>query len=137
MKIHTTNYFNTFIAIAADSVTTAGKIPPLKAGNPTIASLQYELISKNPYEFTSDALLFQVHAMRQDLLPSELKEAEQLFFSKGQACLRASPLTKKYGWGIHCNADGKIALYGCETEDYQQLLAHKDLKIVKAMNSSR
>ncbi|MEI7025361.1 DUF6157 family protein [Paenibacillus sp. y28] len=38
------------------------------------------------------------------------------FFSKPKACLRTSPLVKKYGWGLGFDAAGKIALLGADTE---------------------
>ena len=40
--------------------------------------------------------------------------ARKQFFSKGQPCFRASPLTKQLGWGVHCDKNGKVALYGIE-----------------------
>lgn len=59
------------------------------------------------------------------------------FFSKGQACFRASPLTKRYGWGVHSNAEGKIALYAVGSEEYQKLSEDQALKHLKAMRSKR
>ncbi|WP_370583336.1 DUF6157 family protein [Pedobacter sp. ASV28] len=55
----------------------------------------------------SDNVLFQVYAKRKSLVVQEMEEARKLLFSKGQACLRASPLTKRYGWGIHSDHEGK------------------------------
>jgi hypothetical protein len=137
MKIHTTNYINTFIEVADDCPATSGEIPPLKGNSKTIANIQFEMISKNPYKFTSDDVLFKVFADRNDFTKSEYKEARKIFFSKGQACFRTSPLTKRYGWGIHSDKDGKIALYGCETVAYKSFLRNKLLKKVKAMKSSK
>lgn len=137
MKVHTTNYENTFIEVAEDSPATSGEIPKQKGDAKTIANIEFEMISSNPYKYSSDDVLFQVFADRNDLTKSEYNEARQKFFSKGQACLRASPLTKRYGWGIHNNENGKIALFGMETEEYQKLSKDKNLKIVKAMRSSR
>ena len=54
MKQHTTNYTNSFITIAEDSPNANGEIPPLKGDNKTVANIQFEIISKNPYQFTSD-----------------------------------------------------------------------------------
>ena len=51
MKIHSTNYTDTFIEIADDSSATQGEIPPLKNGQATIASRQFEMVSQNPYRF--------------------------------------------------------------------------------------
>jgi len=137
MKIHTTNYQNTFIETAEDSPVTSAKIPPIKGDKKTVATIEFEMISRNPYKFTSDDVLFQVFADKNDLTKSEYKEARNQFFSKGQACFRASPLTKRYGWGIHNDENGKIALYGMETPEYQKFLKDENLKVVKAMRSSR
>ena len=137
MKVHTTNYENTFIEVAEDCPATNGEIPNQKGDSKTIANIEFEMISQNPYKYSSDDVLFQVFADKNDLTKSEYNEAREKFFSKGQACLRASPLTKRYGWGIHNNENGKIALFGMETEEYQKLSKDKNLKIVKAMRSSR
>lgn len=136
MKTHSTNYFDTFIEIAEDTKADCGIKPPTK-DKKTVAEMQYELISKNPYKFTSDDIFFQVFADRNDLTEAEYKRAREQFFSKGQSCFRASPLTKTYGFGIHNDSNGKIALYGMETKEYQQFLADTKIKKVKAMKSSK
>jgi hypothetical protein len=137
MKTHTTNYLNTFIEVADDCPTTLGEIPPTKGDNKTVANIQFEMINKNPYKYTSDDVLFQVFALKNDLTESELEKAREQFFSKGQPCFRASPLTKRYGWGVHNDKDGKIALFGLESEEYQKLSKNNELKVVKAMKSSK
>lgn len=137
MKLHTTNYINTFIEVSDDCPTTVGEIPPQKADAKTVANIQFELVRKNPYKFTSDDVFFQVFAQRNDLTESELQEARKQFFSKGQPCFRASPLTKRYGWGVHSDQEGRIAIYGCETAEYQKLQKDANLKVFKAMKSSR
>jgi hypothetical protein len=136
-KIHTTNYTNTFIEVAEDTKASEGTKPPSKGDKRTVAEMQYELIANNPYKFTSDDVLFQVFADRNDLTKAEQKQAREEFFSKGQACLRASPLTKSYGFGVHCDGNSKVALYGVETDKYQQFLADGKVKKVKAMRTSR
>ena len=77
MNSHTTNYYNTFIGIADDSVTAKGEIPPLKGDKKTVATLQFEIIHKNPYQFTSDEVLFQVFAERNELTDGEMDEARK------------------------------------------------------------
>ncbi|WP_333851914.1 DUF6157 family protein [Epilithonimonas sp.] len=136
MKTHSTNYFDTFIEIAEDTKADSGIKPPTK-DKKTVAEMQYELIAKNPYKFTSDDIFFQIFADRNDLTEAEYKRARDQFFSKGQPCFRASPLTKTYGFGIHNDSNGKIALYGMETKEYQQFLADTKIKKVKAMKSSK
>jgi hypothetical protein len=137
MRVYSTNDFNTFIEVAPDCPVTRGERPPLKGDKRTVANMQFDLLRNNPYKFTSDDVLFQVFAEKNELVEAEHKDAREKFFSKGQACFRASPLTKKYGWGVHNDKEGKIAIYGCETEEYKMLSADKSLKLVKAMRSRR
>jgi hypothetical protein len=99
--------------------------------------MQYDLLVNIPYKFTSDDLLFQVFADRNHLPKAENEQARIQFFSKGQPCLRSSPLTKTYGFGIHADKDGKVALYGMETEQYEKFLADQNVKKVKAMRSKK
>ncbi len=135
--MHTTNYINTFIGIAEDCKASTAEIPPLKAAEKTVANLQFELLRDHPYEFTSDDILFQVYATKNKIAAKDLKAARETFFSKGQACMRASPLTKRYGWGIHNNEEGKIALVAVDSKEYKKLSSDKKLKQTKAMRSSR
>lgn len=137
MKTHTTNYQDTFIEIADDCPVESGEAPPQKGESKTVANLQFEMLHKHPYKYTSDDVLFQVYADRNDLTKKEYKEAREAFFSKGQPCFRASPLTKRYGWGVHNDKDGKIALYGCETPEYKKFSKDKSLKVMKAMKTSK
>lgn len=136
MKVHSTNYYNTFIEVAEDTKATGGAIPPVKDKR-TVAEMQFQLIDKNPYVFTSDDVLFKVFAERSELRDDEYEAARAHFFSKGQACFRASPLSKTYGFGIHADKDGRIALVGMETEEYQRFLSDNSVKKVKAMKSAR
>ncbi len=92
MKTHTTNYTDTFIEVAEDSPALTAEVPPVKEGNLTVANLQFDLLSKHPYQYTSDDILFLCHAQKLDLAPSEYETERQKLFSKGQACvLRRSP----------------------------------------------
>ena len=137
MKIHTTNYQNVFIEIAEDCPATKGEIPHLKNNEKTAANIQFEMLSETPYKFTSDDVLFYAFANKNNIPEVEHAKAREHFFSKGQPCFRASSLTKRYGWGIHSNNDEKIAIYGCETEEYKQLLNDKNLKVVRAMRTGK
>ena len=136
MKAHSTNYFDTFIEVAEDTKADCGTIPSEKEKK-TVAEMQYELIAKNPYKFSSDDIFFQVFADRNDLTKAEYEKAREHFFSKGQPCFRASPLTKTYGFGIHSDKNGKVALFGMESNEYRKFLADKSIKKIKAMKSSR
>jgi hypothetical protein len=131
----TTNYFRTLIEIAQDCPAIIGEIPPVKGNKKSIANLQFEMVYENPYVFTSDDVLFAVFAARNEIPPDELEGQRELFFSKGQPCLRSSPLTKRYGWGIHSNEAGKVALFGVESEEYRRLVADESVSKKKAMRS--
>lgn len=137
MKKHSTNYLNTLIQIAEDSKNVTGTEPPLKGEKKTIANIQFEILSKNPYKFTSDELLINVIAERKDATADELMEIKKTFYSKGQPCLRCSPLTKSYGWGIHANQEGKIALLSANSETYENLINDSNIKKVTAMKSKK
>ena len=133
---HTTNYANTFIEVAEDCKNRRGEIPPTK--NPrTVADLEYELIFDNPYKYTSDELLFIVRCRKNGIPDDELEQRKNEFFSKPQACLRSSPLSRTYGWGIHFNGEGRIALFGSESPEYGKFKRDENLKHLKAMRSSR
>jgi len=136
MKVHTTNYFDAFIEAADDAKANCGTKPPSK-NTKTVAEMQYELIHNNPYKYTSDDVIFQVFADRNGLTKAMYRQAREQFFSKGQPCLRTSPLTKTYGFGVHADSKGKVALYGKETEQYEQFLKDPDVKKVKAMRASK
>lgn len=135
--MHTTNSQHTFIAVADDCAATSGQIPPYRGDNKTVANLEYEMISAHPYGHTSDDVKFAVYAQRKGLAEADLPEARAAFFSKGQPCFRASPLTKTYGWGVHHDGDSRIALVGCETEAYAAFVQDPAITTHKAMRSRR
>jgi hypothetical protein len=137
MKTHTTNYFDTFIEIAEDTKASCAEKPKSKGDSRTVAEMQYEMISRNPYRFTSDEVLFEIFAKRNDVSETEKENARNAYFSKGQACFRASPLTKTYGFGVHFDAEGKMAIYPMESEQYEKFINDNAIKKLKAMRSSR
>jgi hypothetical protein len=132
--MHTTNYSSTLILASPDCPVRAGTIPA-KPG--TIAAIQYEMLSEAPGRMSSDDLLLAVEARRKDVEDSYLAAFRKTFFAKPQACLRASPLVKSYGWGIYHDADSKIVLVGCETEEYKALAENPSIKKVAGMRSRR
>ena len=135
------SYTDTFIQVAEDSTATEGKQPSLYRGKKTIAGLEYELLSEKPYTFDQDELIFEVHIRRKEIPAEEVWENRSKIwnelFSKDHPCLRASALTKRYGWGAHYNADGKIALYGIGTEEYERFIEFGHVTVLTAMRSKR
>lgn len=132
----TTNYFNTFIEVAGDCPVDEAEVPPERSRK-TKVRMQYELISDNPYQYTSDDLLFYIYAERNNIPNSKREEEQESYFSKGRACLRSSSLGKRYGWGIHYDENGKIAIYGVGSDRYDELVKDENLDHLKAMRSSR
>lgn len=137
------NYRETLIAVADDCPVTTGVVPAPRGGKKTLSQIQYELLKDQPYKYTSADVLFESNMLHKGVSPSEVKsrraELWKAFFSKPQACLRASGLSKKYGWGIHCNHDGRVALCPMESKEYQRM-AHAKAggpKVVKALRSRR
>lgn len=134
MAGHTTNYFDTFIAVSPDTLTADAIMPP-KPG--TVAAMQHERLLAAPYAMTSDDLLFEIFADRSGISGEDRGAARAEFFSKGQPCLRSSPLVKSYGWGIHHDGDGRIALVGSGSEAYEEMQQRSDLTQLVGMRSKR
>ncbi len=131
------NYVDTFIEVADDSSAQTASVPARKGDKKTIPVLQYEMIANHPYQYTQEDVLFETYAEYNQIEAANRPRERQKFFAKGQACLRASALGKRYGWGIHSDANGKVALYAIESEDYQRLANDATLKHIKAMHSKR
>ena len=135
--MHTTNFQSTFIEVAEDCPVAVAEPPPNKGEKKTIATLQFELLAEAPYRYTSDDVVFTVHADRAGIPDLERAEAREQFFSKGQACLRSSPLAKRYGWGFHFDEEGRVALVPGGRDEYEQFAADPGVRRVKAMRSKR
>lgn len=132
--MHTTNHFGTLITVSSDCPA-AQSVVPDKPGS--IAGLQYALLSERPYSLSSDDLLFEVHARRNGVSESEREEARAAFFARPRACLRASPLVKTFGWGLHHDAEGRVALVDRNSETYAALLADDNVAKRPGMRSKR
>ncbi|MFG1941589.1 DUF6157 family protein [Nonomuraea sp. NPDC048826] len=136
------NYYDTLIAVADDTRVIRAEVPVPRAGRPTIASVQYELLASGPGALTQEDVLFESWLRRQDdpEPPDDVRAAlRDRFFSRSQACLRASPLPKKHGWGLLFDGAGRITLCPMESEEYQRIVAGEEegIRVLKAMRSSR
>jgi hypothetical protein len=132
--VHSTNCFDIFILPSDDCAAPASLVPE-KPGS--IASFQHAMISKAPYGHTSDDIVLAVFADRQALPAEELEAGRDAFFSKGQPCLRSSPLVKTHGWGIHFDAQGRVALVARDDPDFPVLASGANCKVVKGMRNKR
>ncbi|MGH6834113.1 MAG: DUF6157 family protein [Methylocella sp.] len=135
------SYQNTFIQVAEDCRALTGVVPSLKTGMPTVARLEYELLSKLPYTFTQNELIVAIYARRNNLSAKELNERgteiRAELFKKPHPCMRASPLPKIYGWGVHHNENGRIAIFAVDSGEYARLSKSTDTTVLKAMRSKR
>lgn len=140
------SYVDAFIRLAPDcdlkqAIDPTAK-PRAKAdGKRTIAELEYVLLADAPYELTEADVHFAVHVARlglsQEEFASQEKKLREEFFARPRACFRASPLPKKFGWGIHYDSQGRLAIYAVESDAYRRLASDPSLKQLAAMRSSR
>lgn len=136
------NYFDTLIAVADDCPVDHAVVPEARGGKPTVAVLQYDMLAGDPGRLTQPDILFRSWLARQvrpEVPPAEEEALRTAFFARSQACLRASPLPKKYGWGLLFDHAGRITLCPMESGPYARILDGADpaITIQKAMRSSR
>lgn len=118
------SYVDTFIQVAADCPVDRGVVPVARGEGTPIHVLQYELLANHPYAYTHENLLWEVHVRHRQVSPDDLRarggEIRAALFERKHPCLRASLLPKKYGWGVHYDARGGIALHARESPEYQR-----------------
>jgi hypothetical protein len=129
------NYFDTLIEVAEDSPATVARAPRARGGKKTKAVVEYELLATHPYTYTEQDIAFEVYAVLHDIPTRDRPTERAQFLSNGHPHLRVSPLAKRYGWGIHNNAEGKIALIAVESPEYQRLLNDPRITKLKAFRS--
>jgi hypothetical protein len=111
-----------------------------------VAGLQHAMLTTRPGHYTQEEVLLassprlraraDVDAL--DQLPHE--EVQRLLeecFTQPRACLRASPLGKTYGWGLHYDGQGRITAHAVDSDDYTRLSQDTSLIQLKAMRSRR
>jgi hypothetical protein len=131
------NYYDTLIEVADDSPATKGQVPQARGGKKTKALVEYELLVKHPYTYTEEDIAFEVYAVLHDVPNVSRPREREKFLGKGHPHLRVSALAKRYGWGIHNDAQGKIALVAVESPEYKRLMKDPHITKVKAFRSTR
>lgn len=135
---------DTFVQVSQDCPVTESVVPTSKKNaKPPIHMIQFELLSASPYRYTMEDLIYEVH-IRHKEIPAEQVEQHgdrirAELFQKSHPCMRASMLPKKFGWGVHYDSEGKLALYGMETEQYRKYVAGTSERptVVYAMRKKR
>ena len=132
--MHSTNYTDTLTLPSEDCRADVASIPS-KEGS--VALMLYERIANAPYTYDSDDLLSTVAALRKDIPKEEHVLFRTEYFSKGQACLRASPLIKTFGWAVHHDANARIALVDPASARFSELCNDPSIKQVTGMRNKR
>ena len=136
-------YTNTFIQVAEDCPALHSVAPVPRGEVKPVHVIQYEILTAHPYQYTHEMLVFEVYVRRNAISEQELQSKKEALwaalFQKGHPCMRASELTKKYGWGAHYDEASRIALYGMETDEYKHFVENADgaNRLLKAMRSKR
>lgn len=115
---------STFTAVAEDCRAFTGEVPRRRAGAPTAASTQSALLTARPGHWTQeDVLVRSCPAVRgrEHVDEDELTRVREELFARPRACLRASPLPKTYGWGLHDDERGRITLHAVDSPEYARL----------------
>ncbi len=131
------NYYDTLVEIADDCPVSEAEVPQARGGKKTKALVEYELLVENPYTYTEEDIAFEVYAVLHDIPKANCPKERKKFLSKGHPHLRVSALAKRYGWGIHNNAEGKLALVAVESPEYERLMRDRHTTKVKAFRSTR
>jgi len=140
-------YAHTLIAVADDCPVHESQVPPGRSGAKTVARIHYELLFQNPGTLTQEDVQFQTWLLRQkdtdfaapDPSGPEAARLREQFFARPQACLRSSPLPKRYGWGLLFDGEGRITLCPMESAEYKAIVAGAvpGLRVLKAFRSQR
>lgn len=85
--------------------------PANKRAHQTITQIYFEELIRNPYGFTEEELRHRVHV--------ELRKRRDLKLKSYS--IKRSELLKKYGWGLHVDSAGRLALVGCDGKRYKEL----------------
>ena len=129
------NYYNTLIEIAEDSPATKAEVPKPKGGKKTKPVIEYEMIANHPYKYTEEDIAFETYAVLHNIPKAVWPKERQTFLNKGHPHLRVSALAKRYGWGIHNNAEGKVALIAVNSLKYKKLMKDPRTTKIKAFRS--
>jgi len=128
---------DTFIEVAQDCPAVRAEIPPARAGRPTKAAIEYELIAGEPYALTEEDLAFRTRVVMRDIPVEDWPAERPRFLVQEKPRLRVSALVKRYGWGIHIDSQGRVALVPVESAEYQRLAADPTLRHLRAFRSKR
>jgi hypothetical protein len=127
----------TFIEVAEDCPAVHAEIPPARGERPAKAAIEYELIAGEPYGLTEEDVAFRTRVAMRDIPEADWPAERERILSQDKPRLRVSALAKRYGWGIHIDSQGRVALVAVESAEYQRLAADPTLSHVRAFRTKR
>jgi hypothetical protein len=128
---------DTFIEVAEDCQAVRAEIPPARSGRATKARIEYEPIAGEPYLLTEEDVAFRTRVVMHDIPEADWPAERERFLSQRKPRMRVSALAKRYGWGIHADSHGRVALVAVESAEYQRLADDPALRHVRAFRSKR
>ena len=119
------SYKSTLIEIGLSSRTTP-TAPFRKQGDgETRDMVQYRVLVQNPYFYDYESFLHKVHVDERG------KKNLKLDTYKLEAC----ELAKRWGWCIHADEEGRLALVGYGSDKYNALLKDESIEQKQAYKS--
>jgi hypothetical protein len=125
------------VRIAADCPEASGIEPICRGGKKPVHLIQLELLLGQPHHFTHEALVVESELLREPSTGETRAEVLGRVREKPLACLRCSPLAKRYGWGFHFDGEGKIGIHPAGSGNYRSLAVDPRLNQVAAMRNKR
>lgn len=129
-------YTNTFIIAADDCPVSTAQNPSRGKDTLTRAEIEYNLLTQEPYSCDHLDFTYLVHN-RHKAQSGATPQSRHEFHAKGQPCMRASALVKRYGYGAHYNSTGKIAIYPMESPTYKKFSESNATTVLKGMRNKR
>lgn len=99
------------IEVAEDCPVDHAVGPPAEKPEKTVARIAYEVLTESPYGYTEIEFFHEVHVVRRNRPDLKIESYN----------IKRSPLVQTFGWGIHRNPDGKLALVAMESDRYREL----------------
>ncbi len=93
----------------------------------TIPRYEYELLIADPYKYTERELFEQVHVVQRNRPHLKIDSYN----------IKRSPLVQSFGWGIHRNPEGKLALVALESNRYKELQGSKSVTCTKSYRKNK
>ena len=82
-------------------------------------------------------MAFRTRVVRRDIPEADWPVERERFLLREKPRLRVSALAKRYGWGIHIDSHGRVALVAIESAEYQRLATDPALRHVRAFRTKR